>query len=51
MDTESINNEPRIIKEPKKYMVDIMIPPACLDEDGGPCEHSKEEIKKEYNPV
>ena len=37
--------------EPKKYMVDIMIPPECLDEDGGECPHSKKEIKKQNNPV
>lgn len=44
---ESKTNEPSI----KKYMVDVMIPPECLDEDGGPCEHDKKEVKREYNPV
>lgn len=38
-------------EEPRKYFVDVFIPPECLDEDGGPCEHSKEEDKKQQNPV
>ena len=38
-------------EEKRKYLVDIAIPPECLDEDGGPCEHSKKPEKKEYNPV
>ena len=39
------------IKEKKQYMVDVYIPPECIDPDGGPCEHSKEPEKKHHNPV
>ena len=44
-----INNEPGV-KNESGYMVDVMIPPECLD-DAGECEHSKKEDKREYNPV
>ena len=44
--TKSDTNKPRV-----KYVVDIMIPPECLDEDGGKCEHDRKTEKKEQNPV
>ena len=44
---EPTTNEPRI----RKYMVDVRIPPECLDEDGGDCEHSRKPEKKQMNPV
>ena len=33
-----------------KYMVDVMIPPECLDDDGE-CEHNRHSDKQEQNPV
>lgn len=49
MDKSTTNdtNEPSV----RKYMVDILIPPACLDEDGGECQCYKKPEKKEVNPV
>lgn len=42
----------KLTVEFKKYMVNVMIPPECMDEDGAPCPHShKEENKKDQNPV
>ena len=38
-------NEPRMT-----YMVDILIPPACLD-DKGDCEHNRKPNKTVQNPV
>ena len=49
MATESKPNEPSIEQE-KKHAVDIMIPPACMD-DEGECEHSRKSDKVQYNPV
>ena len=52
MATESKPTEPRVeARKPKKYRVDVMIPPECLDEDGGKCEHDRKSEKKQYNPV
>lgn len=48
MGKESKDNEPSIKRE---HPINVLIPEACLDPDGGECEHSKKEIKKEYNPV
>ena len=45
--TKHTPNEPNI----KKYMVDVMIPPECLDEDGAECPCYKKQDKKEQNPV
>lgn len=38
-------------KNKSGYMVDVYIPPECLDPDGAECEHTKKEEKKQYNPV
>lgn len=35
----------------KKYTVDVMIPPECLDADGAECPCYKKHDKKEQNPV
>ena len=35
----------------KKHFVDVMIPPECLDENGGKCEHDHKTEKKYHNPV
>lgn len=37
--------------EPPKYMVDVYIPPECLDPDGAECEHSPKKEIKRHNPV
>lgn len=46
MDDKPKTSEPRV-----KYIVDVMIPPECLDEDGADCPHTKKEVKHDYNPV
>lgn len=47
---ESTTDKPRV--EPKKkYAVNVMIPPECLDEDGKDCPHTPKKEKKHYNPV
>ena len=40
-------NEPRL---ESGFLVDIMIPPACLD-DKGDCEHNRKPTKQVQNPV
>ena len=50
MDTESKSNESRLKKQESGYIVDIMIPPECMD-DNGECEHNRKLEKKAYNPV
>lgn len=45
--SEYTTDKPRI----KKYTVDVMIPPACLDEDGGSCPCEKKPVKQARNPV
>ena len=41
--------EPTTNKSGVKYMVDVAIPPACLED--GDCEHNHKPDKKEQNPV
>lgn len=43
------NNEPKRLES--GFMVDILIPPECMDEDGGKCEHDRKPVKKQENPV
>ncbi len=38
-------------EEPKQYLVDVFIPPECLDPDGAECPHFHKEEVKHYNPV
>ena len=47
---EQITHKSRVTKSSKYYM-DVIIPPECMDEDGAPCPHSKEEVKRDQNPV
>ena len=46
MVSESTENEPSV-----EHFISVMIPPECIDPDGGECAHSKHPVKKEYNPV
>jgi len=32
-------------------MVDVFIPPECLDPDGADCPHTKKEEKTHHNPI
>ena len=50
MDAESKSNEPRLKRQKSGYMVDIMIPPECMDDEGD-CEHTKKPVRHEQNPV
>ena len=50
MDTESKSNESRLKKQESGYIVDVMIPPECMD-DAGECEHTKRPVKQQQNPV
>lgn len=47
MQTETDDKEATL----KKYMVDVMINPLCVDEDGPECPCQKKSTKQEYNPV
>ena len=35
----------------RKYMIDVRIPPECMDENGGDCPHNRKAEKKQMNPV
>lgn len=48
MELNREQTKPRI--EPY-HPVSVVIPPECLDEDGGPCEHDKKEIRKKQNII
>ena len=37
-------------KNESGYMVDVRIPPECMDDEGN-CEHSPKKDKRQYNPV
>jgi len=43
-------DEPTTNESDIKHMVDVMIPPECLD-DAGECEHNHHPDKQEQNPV
>lgn len=46
-----MQNEEEKQETTKEYMVDVMINPECLDEDGADCPCYRKEVVPKYNPV
>ena len=51
MDAKYSPNESGLGKSESGFMFDVRIPPECMDENGGDCEHSRKPEKKQMNPV
>ena len=49
-DTE-FNETTSIKSGVRKYLMDVLIPPECMDPDGGDCPHTRHPDKKAQNPV